>query len=122
MAQLIKREFSVTYNRFYICTLWKNLGYSFQKARFVSDHLDEDRRQAWLQEVWPQLLQQAQQKKALIFFEDEASFAQWGSLILRAVTFDAFQYSAKDSFRLIVGGFLTLLEQSQNRHFSPRAV
>ena len=42
--------------------------------------------------------------------------------ILRAVTFDAFQYSAKDSFRLIVGGFLTLLEQSQNRHFSPRAV
>ena len=44
------------------------------------------------------------------------------AFILRAVTFDAFQYSAKDSFRLIVGGFLTLLEQSQNRHFSPRAV
>jgi len=80
VAQLIEREFSVTYNRFYICTLLKNLGYSFQKARFVSDHLDEDKRRAWLEEVWPQLLQQAQQQKALIFFVDKASFAQWGSL------------------------------------------
>ena len=53
---------------------------------------------------------------------DPPQYRQVPTSILRAVTFDAFQYSAKDSFRLIVGGFLTLLEQSQNRHFSPRAV
>lgn len=80
VAELIEQEFGVVYNRFYVCTLLKNLGYSFQKAQFVSDHLDEARRQAWLSEVWPQLLQQAKRRKALILFVDEASFAQWGSL------------------------------------------
>ena len=73
VAQLIEQEFDVTYNRFYICTLLKNLGYSFQKAQFVSDHLDEERRKAWLEEVWPRLLRQAKQKRALILFVDEAS-------------------------------------------------
>jgi transposase len=80
IAELIEQQFGVTYSRFYLCTLLKNLGYSFQKAQFVSDHLDEERRKAWLEEVWPQLLQQAKRKKALILFVDEASFAQWGSL------------------------------------------
>ena len=80
VAQVIEREFGVVYNRFSVCTLLKNLGYSFQKAQFVSDHLDEQGRQLWLQEVWPTLVQQARQKKALILFVDEASFAQWGSL------------------------------------------
>src|SRR5262249_13070980 len=37
---LIWREFGVLYNRQYVCTLLHNLGFSFQKARFVSDHLD----------------------------------------------------------------------------------
>ncbi|HVF09815.1 MAG TPA: helix-turn-helix domain-containing protein, partial [Abditibacteriaceae bacterium] len=45
VAQLIEREFAVVYNRFYVCTLLKNLGYSFQKAQFVSSHLDEYKRQ-----------------------------------------------------------------------------
>jgi hypothetical protein len=80
VVELIEREFDVMYNRFYVCTLLKNLGYSFQKAQFVSDHLDEARRKVWMQEVWPTLLQQAQQRKALIVFVDEASFAPWGSL------------------------------------------
>ena len=80
VTELIQREFGVMYNRFYVCTLLKTLGYSFQKAQFVSDHLDEARRKVWMQEVWPTLLQQAQQRKALILFVDEASFAQWGSL------------------------------------------
>lgn len=80
VTELIQREFGVLYNRFYVCTLLKNLGYSFQKAQFVSDHLDDARRQVWMQEVWPTLLQQAEQRQALILFVDEASFAQWGSL------------------------------------------
>src|SRR3989442_4207856 len=53
---LIWREFGVLYNRQYVCTLLSNLGFSFQKARFVSDHLDEAKRLAWLAEKWPAIL------------------------------------------------------------------
>jgi transposase len=77
---LIWREFGVLYNRHYVCTLLQNLGFSFQKARFVSDHLDAAKRLAWLEEKWPSILRAATRGKGLILFEDEASFAQWGSL------------------------------------------
>jgi transposase len=77
---LIWREFGVLYNRHYVWTLLHNLGFSFQKARFVSDHLDEAKRLAWLQEKWPAIFRAAKRHKGLILFEDEASFAQWGSL------------------------------------------
>jgi transposase len=77
---LIWREFGVLYNGQYVCTLLPNLGFSFQKAHFVSDHLDAARRQAWLQEDWPMILRAAKRRKGLLLFEDEASFAQWGSL------------------------------------------
>jgi transposase len=77
---LIWREFGVLYNRQYICTLLHNLGFSFQKARFVSDHLDAATRLAWLAQKWPTILRAAQRRQGLILFEDEASFAQWGSL------------------------------------------
>jgi transposase len=80
IQELIRRRFGVLYNRFYIGELLHNLAYSYQKARFVSDHLDEARRQAWLQREWPQILQQAKQRGALILFGDEASFPQWGTL------------------------------------------
>ena len=77
---LIWREFGVLYNRQYVCTLLHNLGVSFQKARFVSDHLDAAKRLAWLQDKWPAIVRAAKRCKGLILCEDEASFAQWGSL------------------------------------------
>jgi transposase len=77
---LIWREFGVLYNRHYVCTLLSNLGFSFQKARFVSDHLDAAKRLAWLTEKWPAILRAAKRRNGLILFEDEVSFAQWGSL------------------------------------------
>ena len=77
---LIWREFGVLYNRHYVCTLLHNLGFSFQKARFVSDHLDAAKRLAWLEEKWPAIFRAAKRCNGLILFEDEASFAQWGSL------------------------------------------
>jgi transposase len=77
---LIWREFGVLYNRHYVCTLLHNLGFSFQKARFVSDHLDAAKRLAWLAEKWPAIVRAATRRGGLILFEDEASFAQWGSL------------------------------------------
>src|SRR3989449_6666502 len=77
---LIWREFGVLYNRHYVSTLLHNLGFSFQKARLVSDHLDAAKRLAWLQDTWPAIVRAAKRRKGLILFEDEASFAQWGSL------------------------------------------
>jgi transposase len=80
IQDLIYRKFHVLYNRFYVCELLRNLGFSFQKARFVSDHLDEEARQRWMKEEWPKILNQAKQLGASLFFGDEASFALWGSL------------------------------------------
>jgi transposase len=77
---LIWRECGVLYNCQYVCTLLHNLGFSFQKARFVSDHLDAAKRLAWLEQKWPTIVRAAKRCQGLILFEDEASFAQWGSL------------------------------------------
>jgi transposase len=52
----------------------------YQKARFVSAHLDEATRREWRAHTWPTVLWKARQRKALLLFGDEASFAQWGSL------------------------------------------
>lgn len=80
IQQVILQEFGVLYNRHYLCSLLHNLGYSYQKAKFVSAHLDPAARQAWLEQTWPGILQQAQQRQALLLFVDEASFPQWGTL------------------------------------------
>ena len=77
---LIHRHFGVVYHPHYICTLLHNLDFSSQKARFVSDHLDEAKRLEWRHQMWPTILRRARQRKALLLFGDEASFAQWGSL------------------------------------------
>ena len=49
IQEMILLEFGVLYNRHYICDLLKNLGYSYQKAKFVSAHLDPQARQQWLE-------------------------------------------------------------------------
>src|SRR5215208_7717127 len=76
----IEREFDVHYSVKYVAELLRNLGLTDQQARFVSDHLDEARRQRWLTEEWPAMVAEARRRKALLLFADEASFAQWGSL------------------------------------------
>ena len=80
IQEWILQKFGVLYSRFYVCELLRHLGLSYQKARFVSDHLDEETRRKWLQEVWPAILAQARHLNLPIFFGDEVSFAQWGSL------------------------------------------
>jgi len=77
---VIQREFGRTYHIHYVATLLKNLGFSFQKARFVSDHVDEARRQEWLATTWPAWCRLARAARGRLLFGDEASFAQWGSL------------------------------------------
>ena len=80
IQELIQRHFGVEYHPHYICALLDTLGFTFQKARFVSDHLDEAARQEWLEHTWPAILRLAREQGALILFGDECSFAQWGSL------------------------------------------
>ena len=80
IQQLIKDRFGVVYNVFYIAELLKNLGFSYQKAAFVSDHLDAVARHRWQRRIWPEILRLARAKKALLLFGDEASFPQWGTL------------------------------------------
>lgn len=80
VQDLIWREFGVLYNAHYVCDLLKALGFSYQKARFVSDHLDEMKRLIWMKQSFPDLKRQAQAVNGLLLFGDEASFAQWGSL------------------------------------------
>jgi transposase len=80
IQDLIYQKFHVLYNRFYVCELLRNLGFSRQKACFVSDHLDREARKAWMKEKWPGILALARKIGAPIFFGDETSFALWGSL------------------------------------------
>jgi transposase len=80
IQQLIYERFGVFYNVFYIAQLLQNLGLSYQKAAFVSAHLNEEKRHAWCTTTWPQLLQLAKAQAALLLFGDEASFPQWGTL------------------------------------------
>jgi len=80
IADLIKLRFRVDYAPRYVCHLLGVLGLSFQRGRFTSDHLNDEAALVWLEETWPAIVRQAQEKKARILFGDEASFAQWGSL------------------------------------------
>jgi transposase len=80
IQQVIYDRFGVFYNVFYIAQLLKNLGFSYQKAAFVSAHLDAGTRTAWCTTTWPQILRLAKERQALLLFGDEASFPQWGTL------------------------------------------
>ena len=84
IAEWIWRRFGVRYNPRYLSSLLRDLGLSYQKARFISAHSDEPdyekARQIWQDETWPRLVKQAKASGAVILFVDEVSFAMWGSL------------------------------------------
>ncbi len=80
IQQLIYERFGVLYSVRYISALLKSMGYSYQKARFVSGHLEQEAREQWLNKKWPQILKLARRKNAYLLFGDEASFPQWGTL------------------------------------------
>jgi hypothetical protein len=77
---LIWRECGVLSHRHAVGPLLHHLGFSLHKARVVSDHLDAAKRRAWLQHKWPSIVQAATRGTGLILVEEEASFAQGGSL------------------------------------------
>lgn len=80
IRELIFQKFGVYYSARYLSELLKNMGFSYQKATFIGDKQDEKARKKWLKKRWPEILAVAQKKDAHIFFGDESSFPQWGSL------------------------------------------
>ncbi len=80
IQNMILKRFGVFYSVYYISQLVKNMGYSFQKAKFVADHKDPAKRKEWLENTWLEIYKLAKEKNAHILFGDEASFPQWGSL------------------------------------------
>ena len=80
IQHLIHERFGMMYSVNYISQLLKNMGFSYQKARFVADHLNPEEREQWLQQTWPEILRIAKHKQAYLLFGDEASFPQWGTL------------------------------------------
>ena len=75
IQDLIWNRFGVLYNAHYLCELLQTLGFSYQKARFVSDHLDETKRWLWMTQVFPNFKRQAEAAQGLLLFGDEAGFA-----------------------------------------------
>jgi transposase len=80
IQQMIHDRFGISYGVFYLAQLLKNLGFSWQKAAFVSAHLDAEKRREWCRYPSPKAVRLARQQKALLLFGDEASFPQWGTL------------------------------------------
>jgi len=78
----IFNRFGVEYEPRYVAELLDKLGFSYQRGRFVSDHLADvaAEQEEWMTKTWPEILRLAEEKGAMILFGDEASFAQWGSL------------------------------------------
>jgi transposase len=80
IQHLVLEKFGVLYSARYLSELLKNMGLSWQKATFIGDKQDEKDRKKWLEKQWPEILELARKKDAHIFFGDESSFPQWGSL------------------------------------------
>ncbi|MCK5355362.1 MAG: IS630 family transposase [Methyloprofundus sp.] len=84
IAELIWLKFEVRYNLNYLSSLLKKLGFSYQKACFVTDRQDEEeyelKRKKWLEETLPAIMKKAEEENSVVLFGDEVSFAMWGSL------------------------------------------
>ncbi len=74
IQDLICETFGVFYCVNYRSRLLKNMDFSYQKAKFVSDYLDEKARKEWLEHTWPEIRKLAREKDSLVLFVDEALF------------------------------------------------
>ena len=56
IQHLLQEKFGVFYNVKYLSELLKNLGFSYQKAKFIADKRDVAKRSEWLSETWPKII------------------------------------------------------------------
>jgi transposase len=71
---LIFDKFGVFYAVNYISQLLGNMGFSYQKARFVPSEADRTARREWLKTTWPDILRTAEEKDAMILSETRHLF------------------------------------------------
>lgn len=83
IQELIYQKFGVLYSVKYLSEFLKNLGFSYQKARFAVGGKNPEntlKRKIWIEQTLPDIVAQAQKQKTYLLFGDEVSFPQWGSL------------------------------------------
>ena len=84
IGEIIWLKFEVRYNLNYLSCLLKKLGFSYQKAHFISDRQGEEKhelaRKNWLEITLPAIIKKAKTENSVVLFGDEVSFAMWGSL------------------------------------------
>lgn len=80
IQKLIYDRYGIFYYVHYISQLLKNMGFSFQRAEFVSGHKNPEERRKCPETQWPEIIKITQKISCYILFGDEASFPQWGSL------------------------------------------
>lgn len=71
IQELICQKFGVFYSVKYISQLLKNLGFSYQKARFSVGGKDPDnqrKREDWLNKTWSEIQNQADKENAYLLF------------------------------------------------------
>ena len=62
IADLIQREFGVSYHHDHVGTILHRLGFTHQKPARRARERDEQKIEAWRREVWPALLKKASNK------------------------------------------------------------
>ncbi len=80
VAHLIYEMWGIEYSIKYIPELLKSLKLTYQKAKFEPSVRDVKARIEWYNKTWESILKKAKKNGEKIFFQDEASFAMWGSL------------------------------------------
>jgi len=83
IQELIYQKFGVLYSVKYLSEFLKNLGFSYQKARFAVGGKNPEntlKRKIWIEQTLPEIVAKAQKQKAYLLFGDEVSFPQWGSI------------------------------------------
>ena len=80
IADVIKKEFDVSYHPGYLAQLLNKIGLTYQKAKFVSDKTDDEeykkKRQIRESVTWPEILKKAKTAGAAVLFGDEVHMHQ----------------------------------------------
>lgn len=79
IRKLILKKFRKELSVKYIPQLLKTLGLSFKKARIDCGEKNELLREQWVEQIWPKIVETAENQDAHILFGDEAFFSIFGT-------------------------------------------
>jgi transposase len=74
IADLIQREFGVSYHHDHVGTILRDLGFTPQKPAKRAKERDEARIEAWRREVWPEIVKKNAADEGVILKVDEVGF------------------------------------------------